>query len=565
MPTTGPPKKLPIKEYNKSLASFERKAFLHNLQIYIPDLFPLYSQLQTNDLPDPNMIDSQPELKWYMRPYLVDFLIELHNSFHLKQDTLYLALHICDRYCSKRIVYSKHLQLVVATSLWIASKYQDKKLRIPALKELCLLCKNNYDTKIFIQMESHILTTLNWEIGHTITLEEVLQCCFFNFDIHNDLNISNIQNNNTSLIVEKVVGLYQLSSFLCELTMYSKQFMYFSNTIKASVATLISSRILNLDSVEIYNTLFTNDTSNNHILAPLFGSPLDLDTFRKCCHCFLNEIFQPYMCNMDETGNPPKIYRSLRKKYKFIQITTLLSDFTRKNIDFYLKLSYLSEQDLTNTFIIRDIIAITDYFLNLPPQQQYNRGNRKLIDEVGYDYYNYNNYFYECQDTDNSVYSMQYNQTFNANTTTPIVENIGPNISGIDSNSTEYDDPECYEDEQIFESPEQEDLTNSTYNTINNNMKTSVSNITAAINNAATTTTTAAAAAAAAATIGDMHITVNNMCNVTDGLTPPTPLSDCYSLYNTTNNSSSSSSSISNTNNNTLMRYLIAKNNFNPV
>lgn len=62
----------------------------------------------------------QPELQWYMRPYLVDLcvhtpeleltrasLIEVHQQHMLRQETLYLAMNIVDRYVSRRIVFKK--------------------------------------------------------------------------------------------------------------------------------------------------------------------------------------------------------------------------------------------------------------------------------------------------------------------------------------------------------------------------------------------------------------------------------------------------------------------------
>ncbi len=31
----------------------------------------------------------QPELQWFMRPYLIDFLIEVHQQFRLRPEVLY--------------------------------------------------------------------------------------------------------------------------------------------------------------------------------------------------------------------------------------------------------------------------------------------------------------------------------------------------------------------------------------------------------------------------------------------------------------------------------------------
>uniref|UniRef100_A0A060T344 ARAD1C34320p n=1 Tax=Blastobotrys adeninivorans TaxID=409370 RepID=A0A060T344_BLAAD len=114
---------------------------------------------------DPDMMDLQPEIQWYMRPYLIDFLIDSHYSMRLQPETLFLAISILDRYCSVRVVFKKHYQLVGCTALWIAAKYEEKKSRIPQLKELCRLCCGAYEEDMFLQMERHVLSTLEWSIG----------------------------------------------------------------------------------------------------------------------------------------------------------------------------------------------------------------------------------------------------------------------------------------------------------------------------------------------------------------------------------------------------------------
>ncbi|KAG9314513.1 hypothetical protein JVU11DRAFT_5310 [Chiua virens] len=71
-------------------------------------------------------MDQQPEIRWHMRPHLVDFLVEIHFAFRLRPETLYLTLNIVDRYVSRRIVYIKHYQLVGCAALWIAAKFVEK-------------------------------------------------------------------------------------------------------------------------------------------------------------------------------------------------------------------------------------------------------------------------------------------------------------------------------------------------------------------------------------------------------------------------------------------------------
>jgi Cyclin, N-terminal domain/Cyclin, C-terminal domain len=109
-----------------------------------------------------------------MRPYLLDFLIEAHAAFQLLPSTLFLTINLLDRYCSKRVVYKRHYQLVGCAALLIASKYGDKKDRVPTIKELKSMCCSLYDDDMFIQMEWHVLQTLGWTVGHP-TADSFLQ------------------------------------------------------------------------------------------------------------------------------------------------------------------------------------------------------------------------------------------------------------------------------------------------------------------------------------------------------------------------------------------------------
>lgn len=118
-------------------------------------------------------IDIQTEIQWFMRPYLLDFLIEAHTAFSLLPSTLFLAINLLDRYCSKRVVYKRHYQLVGCAALLIAAKYNDKKDRVPTVKELRSMCCSLYDEDMFIQMEWHVLQTLGWAVGHP-TVDEFL-------------------------------------------------------------------------------------------------------------------------------------------------------------------------------------------------------------------------------------------------------------------------------------------------------------------------------------------------------------------------------------------------------
>lgn len=194
------------------------------------------------------MIDLQPEIQWFMRPFLLDFLIELHLLFKLQPLTLFLCLNIIDRYCAKRIVFKRHYQLVGCTALWIAGKYEDKKSRVPTLKELSVMCRNAYDEEMFIQMEMHILATLEWSLSHP-NLEECLQLAIAASNITQGTPCKYNRANSTSSAAtgsSRALAVTAVGRFLCELSMYDKYFMLVPTSLVATTANLLACLMLNV-------------------------------------------------------------------------------------------------------------------------------------------------------------------------------------------------------------------------------------------------------------------------------------------------------------------------------
>jgi cyclin B len=58
-----------------------------------------------------------------MRAILADWLVEVQENFELNHETLYLAVKLVDLYLSKKKVKKEALQLVGATAMFIASKF----------------------------------------------------------------------------------------------------------------------------------------------------------------------------------------------------------------------------------------------------------------------------------------------------------------------------------------------------------------------------------------------------------------------------------------------------------
>ncbi|KAG9234661.1 cyclin-like protein [Amylocarpus encephaloides] len=192
-------------------------------ETYEDDIVKHMHQMEAETLPDVASIDIQQEIQWFMRPYLIDFLIEAHAAFQLLPETLFLAVNLLDRYCSRRVVYKRHYQLVGCAALLIAAKYGDKKDRVPMIRELKSMCCSLYDEEMFTQMEWHVLNTLDWVIGHP-TVDTWMQLM--------------LKDENQDLEVE------HLASYLSEIALYHKDFVSKKPSAMAHASLAIARGIL---------------------------------------------------------------------------------------------------------------------------------------------------------------------------------------------------------------------------------------------------------------------------------------------------------------------------------
>ncbi|ODV91742.1 hypothetical protein CANCADRAFT_30077 [Tortispora caseinolytica NRRL Y-17796] len=92
---------------------------------YVDEIFDYLYELEKTTLTDPQCLTFQTEVNQDMRNILVDWLVEVHTSFRLMPETLYLALNIFDRFLTLKQVKIDRLQLIGATCLFIAAKYEE--------------------------------------------------------------------------------------------------------------------------------------------------------------------------------------------------------------------------------------------------------------------------------------------------------------------------------------------------------------------------------------------------------------------------------------------------------
>ncbi|XP_005090733.1 G2/mitotic-specific cyclin-B isoform X2 [Aplysia californica] len=108
------------------------------------------------------------ELTGKMRAILIDWLCQVHNRFHLLQETLYLTVAIIDRYLQVKPCSKNRLQLVGVTAMLIASKYEE--MYAPEVADFVYITDNAYTKHDVRDMEQDILRTLDFSFGRPLCL-----------------------------------------------------------------------------------------------------------------------------------------------------------------------------------------------------------------------------------------------------------------------------------------------------------------------------------------------------------------------------------------------------------
>ncbi|EGD80851.1 hypothetical protein PTSG_01437 [Salpingoeca rosetta] len=105
-----------------------------------------------------------------MRTVVIDWMIEIQVSFKLRDETLFCAVDILDRYLAARPDEQRHdYQCCGATSLWIASKFLE--VLPPELADFEYVCAGLYPRQAFIDKELTMLTALRFYVMNVTPLD----------------------------------------------------------------------------------------------------------------------------------------------------------------------------------------------------------------------------------------------------------------------------------------------------------------------------------------------------------------------------------------------------------
>lgn len=74
----------------------------------------------------------------------------------LRQETLYLAINLIDRYLSQQLVMRRNLQQVGVMGIFLASKYEE--VNAPLLDELIYLLDGGFTREDALKLVNHVFS-----------------------------------------------------------------------------------------------------------------------------------------------------------------------------------------------------------------------------------------------------------------------------------------------------------------------------------------------------------------------------------------------------------------------
>ncbi|KAL9056037.1 MAG: hypothetical protein Q9162_003216 [Coniocarpon cinnabarinum] len=130
---------------------------------YSEEIFAYMRNMEEQMRPNPHYMDNQTEVQWSMRSVLMDWLVQVHHRFSLLPETLFLCVNYIDRFLSCKVVSLGKLQLVGATAIFVAAKYEE--INCPSVQEIVYMVDGGYSADEILKAERFMLSMLGFELG----------------------------------------------------------------------------------------------------------------------------------------------------------------------------------------------------------------------------------------------------------------------------------------------------------------------------------------------------------------------------------------------------------------
>ncbi|XP_017488877.1 PREDICTED: G2/mitotic-specific cyclin-B2-like, partial [Rhagoletis zephyria] len=194
------------------------------LSDYAADIYKYLRELEEKQSLKPNFLAIKNTVQPNMRSILINWILQVHQSFNLAPETLYICVSIIDRFLARELVQKTRLQLVGVTALFIASKYEE--IYYPEIGQFVDMCDKLYTKRDIIKMELEILGKLKFELGRPLPLHFLRRI---------------------SKAAKADGRTHMLAKYLCELTLVEYECAHWNPSLLAATALYLSLRLMELE------------------------------------------------------------------------------------------------------------------------------------------------------------------------------------------------------------------------------------------------------------------------------------------------------------------------------
>ena len=245
---------------------------------------------------NPNYFYFQKEINQKMRNILIDWIIDVHYNFNLKEETLYTTIYIIDSYLSKKVIQRKTFQLLGVTSLLIASKLNDVYFR--KIEDYVFITNYSYSIDEIKLMEEDIAKTLN-----------------FNFLVPTSLSFFEIISKKIGIFED--INKYHFGEFLIQSFLIDFKSLFYSYSTISCASCYIVMKFYKMKNYKLCcNKNFFNDKDN-------YNENTDSTVIKECAKVIYGVISEMVNLNLKST---------IRKysKDKFYNIINNILEESRK-------------------------------------------------------------------------------------------------------------------------------------------------------------------------------------------------------------------------------------------
>nr|XP_057934334.1 G2/mitotic-specific cyclin-B2 [Doryrhamphus excisus] len=188
---------------------------------YVKDIYRYLHQLEVQQPIHANYMEGY-EITALMRALLVDWMVQVHSSFQLLQETLYLSVAVLDRFLQVQPVSRRKLQLVGVTAMLVACKYEE--MHAPEVGDFAYITDNAFSKAQILLMERLVLQALGFQLGRPLPLHFLRRA-------------SKVSNSDTAR--------HMLAKYLMELTLIDYNMVHYRPSEVAAAALCLAQLLLN--------------------------------------------------------------------------------------------------------------------------------------------------------------------------------------------------------------------------------------------------------------------------------------------------------------------------------